>query len=353
MSERTPLLEPQIERPAERPASKSDRSCQSVLGLIAILITSISGYLCLYNLFIELDPCHHGGPHNGTDEGNATSLIRRTIPSEPTPIVTISAPTPTPSGDPLFDLPRRHLGDVPYGVPIFECNNPGEIALTFNEGPSEYTQLILDELDRYDFKATFFMTGVNTSSSANARHTHIDDPQTGWPDLLSRIHESGHQFASHTYTHARLDGISANEVVNEMVYNEMAFRNAINLIPMYMRPPYGVWRDPAVREQLDGLGYHVILHNIDTLDYENDSEEGIQKSIDIFNDEVRWDGNGKYIVQMQDVRKWTALKLVPAILKTMSERGYKGVTVGECLEDAFFYWYRQPEPKEPGGKETN
>ncbi|KAI0880806.1 carbohydrate esterase family 4 protein [Annulohypoxylon maeteangense] len=244
---------------------------------------------------------------------------------------------------PLFDLPRGHVGDLEYGVPIFTCRNPGQIALTFEDGPSQYTQDILDLLDHYDFKGTFFMTGTNTSVAPAARHTHIDDEETGWPALLSRIHETGHQFASHTYTRARLDGISSQGVAEEMVYNEMAFRNAIGLIPAYMRPPFDVWRDPAVREQLDGLGYHIILHDIDTRDYENDGENTIQKSVEIFNNAIRFDGNGSYIVRMQDTRQWTAMKLLPAVLESMEVRGYKGVTVGQCLDDAFFYWYRQPE----------
>ncbi|KAI1206568.1 uncharacterized protein F4807DRAFT_470052 [Annulohypoxylon truncatum] len=327
------------ERPVERPASSSQMHHQLLYVMYIILYGTLSlAGICAVAMFMGSNVAKD--IRSLTDERNMPPLLPRTTPTEPA--------VPMPTGAPLFDLPRSHVGDVPYGVPIFTCANPGQIALTFNEGPSEWTQTILDALDHYDFKGTFFIAGsapTDPNNNSSARHTNVDDPGTGWPALLSRIHESGHQIASHTYTHARLDGDGGAEaLVNEMVYNEMALRNAFGLIPAYMRPPYGVWRDPNVREQLEGLGYHVIMHNLDTHDYEHDGPEEILKSVDMFNDIVRIDGNGSYIVQMQDSRQWTAMVLVPAILESMVQRGYQGVTVGECLDDAFFYWYRQPEP---------
>ena len=58
---------------------------------------------------------------------------------------------------------------------FFECSNPGEVALTFNNGPSEYTEEILDALDEYEWKATFFMTGVPSASNKSTRHALLDD----------------------------------------------------------------------------------------------------------------------------------------------------------------------------------
>lgn len=48
---------------------------------------------------------------------------------------------------------------VPYATPIFHCNKPGMIALTFDDGPFDWTSALLDLLKSYDAKATFFITG--------------------------------------------------------------------------------------------------------------------------------------------------------------------------------------------------
>ncbi|KAI2470547.1 hypothetical protein F4781DRAFT_430351 [Annulohypoxylon bovei var. microspora] len=247
-------------------------------------------------------------------------------------------PPDIPSGRPLFDLPRRHVGPVPYGEPIFTCAQPGHVALTFDDGPSEWTAFVLDELDRHGAKATFFVTG-----HAGGRGRRVDDPRSEWPDLVRRMHGAGHQVGSHTWTHARLDQVDHARLLNEMVYNEMALRNVLGLVPTYMRPPHGAWQDPA-RGALGELGYHIVMFDVDTQDYLNDERDAIQASIDIVDAAVRPGGEGAYIVRMQDVREWTALKLLPAVLQTMTLRGYKPVTVGECLGDEWFNWYRDPEP---------
>jgi len=44
---------------------------------------------------------------------------------------------------------------------IYDCVEPGTMALTFDDGPFIYTDHILDLLDQYNAKATFFMTGIN------------------------------------------------------------------------------------------------------------------------------------------------------------------------------------------------
>ncbi|KAI1093301.1 hypothetical protein F5B19DRAFT_450932 [Rostrohypoxylon terebratum] len=354
----TPLLEPSTKRSVGQKREGSpqrDPTCTEItIKSIVYGLAIVTGFV----LFIKwLSPLEE--LRNRPKEGNTTALIQRAddVSSDfllvPTPTMQTQngvgprdspEPVPTPTGYPLFDMPRRHIGEVPYGVPIFECANAGDVALTFNDGPSEHTQVILDALDAYDWKGTFFVTGVPSSSNTSTRHVLLDDPESGWPDVLSRVHETGHQIASHTYSHARLDDIVADGgLVNQMVWNEMAIRNAIGLVPMYMRPPYGAWRDPDMREQLEGLGYHIIMSNIDLRDDEFDGPESIQKSIDIFTDSVSSDGGGSYIVQMSDVNEWTARRLVPEVLEVMAQRGYRGVTVGECLDDQFFYWYRQPE----------
>ncbi|KAI1477331.1 carbohydrate esterase family 4 protein [Daldinia eschscholtzii] len=241
-----------------------------------------------------------------------------------------------PKGTPLFNMSRPHIGDVPYGQAIFSCANPGQVALTFDDGPYFWTSQIVDLLDDLNIKATFFVTGNNLD--INRR---IDKDQE-YQYLLWRMRLSGHQIASHSWTHRHLEDIGREGRFQEMVYNEMALRTATGAPPSYMRPPYGEWRDADEMRDLGALGYHVIMYNLDTKDYKHDTERDIDVSIGRFNDALREDGHGSYIILAHDVHKWTALKLVPAMVNTIISRGYKAVTVGECLNDDEFNWYRDP-----------
>lgn len=162
----------------------------------------------------------------------------------------------SPSGSSTRSVPRPLLGNVSYGGEgIYKCTEKNVVALTFDDGPYIYTTDLLDILDKYEAKATFFITGNNMGKGA------IDDPLTGYPQILQRMYQSGHQIASHTWTHQNLSNVTNQQRENQMVYNEMAFRNVLGLIPTYMRPPYSQ-SDNATQDLMKDLGYHIIYYNI-------------------------------------------------------------------------------------------
>jgi hypothetical protein len=71
-----------------------------------------------------------------------------------------------PAGTNTSSIPRDLLGSVLYGsAGIYDCVNPGDMALTFDDGPFIYTSHILDLLDQYNASATFFITGNNNGKS--------------------------------------------------------------------------------------------------------------------------------------------------------------------------------------------
>ncbi|KAI8960171.1 carbohydrate esterase family 4 protein [Daldinia sp. FL1419] len=233
-------------------------------------------------------------------------------------------------------MSRPHMGDLPYGKAIFSCVNPGQVALTFDDGPWYWTSQIVEYLEPLHIKATFFVTGNNPW--LNRR---IDTDPT-YRELLQHMHIKGHQIASHTWSHKHLKDIGREGRFKEMVYNEMAITDVIGVPPAYMRPPYGEWRDTQEMEDLDALGYHVIMYNVDTKDYKHDTEEDIDASIKLFKESIREDGQGSYIILAHDTHQWTAEKLVPAMVHVLKDRGYELVTVGECLNDSDWNWYRDP-----------
>lgn len=219
---------------------------------------------------------------------------------------------------------------------ITECDSPGLVALTFDDGPYEYTNQLLDLLDEYKVKATFFIAGHNRGKG------RIDDESTGYPRVLRRMRNAGHQLASHTWTHRNLNGVSEHVQRTEMIYNEMAFRNIFGFVPTYMRPPFlECGSSSGCIDTMEELGYHVISTNLDTKDYENDDPVLIQKSKDkFFSMQSSDETDHSYIVLAHDVHYQTVVTLAKYMIETSRERGYKLVTVGECLGDPPENWYR-------------
>ncbi|TQS31563.1 hypothetical protein Golomagni_08149, partial [Golovinomyces magnicellulatus] len=201
---------------------------------------------------------------------------------------------------------------------------------------------MLDLLDSLEVKATFFVAGNNRGKGS------IDDPSHGWVDVLQRMYRSGHHIASHTWTHRDLNKVNSTIQWSEIIHNEMAFRNIFGWIPTYMRPPYlECSSESGCADLLESLGYHIITNNIDTKDYMNDDPQLIQNSKDRFNSGVSTDHrDNDYIVLAHDVHHQTVANLTAYMVQVSRDRGYKLVTVGECLGDPKENWYRQaPKPQ--------
>ncbi|KAJ5159562.1 Chitin deacetylase [Penicillium canariense] len=244
-----------------------------------------------------------------------------------------------PKGPPTKEILRPHIGQVPYGPQqIRSCTVPGTIAFTFDDGPTRYTGDLLDLLDRYEAPATFFITGINNGKGA------IDDPSLPWAELIERMTLSGHQIASHTWSHEDLSKVTSQQRHEQMLKNEVAIRNIMGSFPTYMRPPYSSCiPGSGCPEDLGDLGYHITLYDIDTDDYKNDSPYLIQLSKDIFDRALSTGSPAtkSWLVIAHDAHEQTVHNLTEHMLETSGRLGYRPVTVGDCLRDPRDNWYRR------------
>ncbi|KAE8357009.1 hypothetical protein BDV28DRAFT_154298 [Aspergillus coremiiformis] len=244
----------------------------------------------------------------------------------------------TPGGPPTDGIPRPKVGKVPYGPQVVRsCIAPGKVALTFDDGPNKYTQDLLNLLDKYHAKVTFFITGNNNAKGS------IDTPGMPWAPLIERMHRSGHQIASHTWSHQDLSKITPEQRQIQLVWNEVALRNILGGFPTYMRPPYSSCTgESGCLNDMGTLGYHVILYDIDTEDYSHDSPKAIQGSKDIFDKNLARGKPSKksWLVIAHDVHEQTVYNLTEHMLQKLTDEGYHIVTVGECLDDPKENWYR-------------
>lgn len=93
---------------------------------------------------------------------------------------------------------------------IYDCVVPGDIALTYDDGPWIYTDGMVNVLDSYNAKATFFITGINNGKGAI-------DTTPAWNAVIKKMYSSGHQLASHTWSHADLSTLTETRRRDEMV----------------------------------------------------------------------------------------------------------------------------------------
>ena len=173
----------------------------------------------------------------------------------------------------------RRLGLLVGGLFIFVAINlsPTQVAraaaakpvayLTYDDGPHPvYTPQILDLLDRYNAKATFFVIGQQIAEQ---------------PAIFERIMRSGHAIGSHSWAHEELTRRSDAQIASSMAAtNSSSTQRGYPL--RCMRPPYGA-TSARVNGVLTSAGYSVHLWDVDTFDWKRPGADRIAATVERFN----------------------------------------------------------------------
>ncbi|KAI8993248.1 hypothetical protein BDB01DRAFT_737249 [Pilobolus umbonatus] len=213
------------------------------------------------------------------------------------------------------------------------CSVPGTIALTFDDGPYQYTWALAESLAKEGIRATFFMNGNNW---VDVEKQSVKTPAgtKTYKQVIKHVYDLGHQIASHTYSHQELAGLSSSQVTTEMTKLEKIFRSILGKNPTYFRPPAGSYTQSTINT-LGNLGYKVIMWDIDSNDWQYAEKSSLSKEQGYYEGVIEKDNkkNPKgHIALHHDVYKKTAEKLVPWVIKYIkSKKTYKFVTVAECL----------------------
>ncbi|PVH85606.1 carbohydrate esterase family 4 protein [Cadophora sp. DSE1049] len=240
----------------------------------------------------------------------------------------------TPVGPSTANAPRPLKGSIIYTEDIYDCDQTSVVALTYDDGPYQYTAELLDLLKKYGFTATFFMTGNNNGKGSI-------DTTAPYPNLIKRMVAEGHQVASHTWSHYSLSNSSHDLRISQMVKNEMAFNNIIGMWPTYMRPPYSdCTQESGCWDDMKALGYHRVYFDLDTQDYLNPLPSQVQNSKDIVKQQLAIPGVTDYLSIQHDIVQQSVANLSSYYFDLIQKKGWKGVTVGECLGDPKTNWYR-------------
>lgn len=183
------------------------------------------------------------------------------------------------------------------------------VYLTFDDGPDpKWTPQILNILDRYNARATFYMIGRNANT---------------FPELVRSIAERQHTVAVHGYNHIDLSTVDYNTFYLEVHDTEAAILEALKAEPSLeaqfghcLRPPYGKTSE-TLTQNATKMKYAISMWNIDTKDWQQiDPEEMLAEVLKRLEPEK--------VILMHDGGEERAqtVKALPLILHELVMRGY-------------------------------
>jgi peptidoglycan/xylan/chitin deacetylase (PgdA/CDA1 family) len=151
-------------------------------------------------------------------------------------------------------------GSKLFGSALIAPARPGELALTFDDGPNPaWTPRLLDILASFDVRATFFMVGSHAQAE---------------PALVRRVVAAGHVVGNHSWSHPNLAYTRTSRVRDELARSKQTLEELTGSPIRYFRPPFGA-RRPAVLRAARELGMVPVLWNAMTSDWSEPSADKI------------------------------------------------------------------------------
>lgn len=194
-------------------------------------------------------------------------------------------------------------------IPIYSVERDDDkIALTFDcAWNDDDIPQILDTLDEYDVKATFFITGEWAEK---------------YPESVREIHERGHEIGTHSMAHDDYTKLSAREILLDMHTCEDVILNITGNRPRLIRAPSGAYNDVVIRT-CEKNGRIYIQWSVDGIDYRDDATED-----SIYERVISKTGAGD-IILLHNGTEHTA-DVLPRILEKLTEK-YEPVKVSSLI----------------------
>lgn len=231
------------------------------------------------------------------------------------------APTETATSEPLYNIGTGKgigggniIGNCMSGkraLPIYSVKtNSNYISLSINAawGTSDVIPM-LDILDKYNLKTTFFVTG---------------EWATLYPSMVKEIHKRGHELGSHGMNHVRMSTLSIAEQAKEINDLTTYIRNLTGYEMFLFRPPYGDYNTALVNTAY-GCNYYPVQWSVDSLDWKNYGAEHLINTVTQHKNLKKG-----AIIQLHNGTKYTAATLETIIIK-LQEKGYTIVPISQLV----------------------
>ena len=200
-------------------------------------------------------------------------------------------------------------------LPIYSVETvEKKLAISFDAAwGDEFTLEILNILDKYDVKSTFFLVGFWAEK---------------YPDHVKEIYNRGHDIGNHSTNHPYMSKIAEEQVLKELNDTGNKIKEIIGEKPILFRPPFGDYNDRLINICREN-DYYVIQWDVDSLDWK---ELGVQPVVDRVTRNVKdgsivlFDNNAKYI-----------LEYLPIIIERLQNEGYEIVPISQLIYKENFH----------------
>ncbi|AWI06947.1 polysaccharide deacetylase family sporulation protein PdaB [Clostridium drakei] len=199
--------------------------------------------------------------------------------------------------------------NVNRNLPIYYVDTKDKkIALTFDASwGADNTDKILQVLDKYNVKATFFLVG-------------------GWvdqyPEKVKNIHEKGHEIGNHSDRHPDMTKISKDKIIEEIDINDSKIRKLTGEGTKLFRCPEGSYNNLVI-QTVKATNHYCIQWDVDSIDWR---EEGSNLEYERVIKKVK---NGS-IILFHNNAKYTPDNL-PRVIENLKKQGYEFVKVGDLI----------------------
>lgn len=194
-------------------------------------------------------------------------------------------------------------------IPIY-CvkTNEKKVAISFDAAwGNEQTQTLIDILNKYHVKTTFFVVGA-----------WVDK----YPESVKALTDAGHEVCNHSDTHPHMPKLSRGDMTAQITDCNEKLKKAAGKSPILFRPPYGDY-DNALLETVKSVNMYCIQWDVDSLDWKNPVPDAIVKRV---TSQVK-PGS---IVLFHNGAKNTPTAL-PSVIEALQSQGYQIVPVSQLI----------------------
>ncbi|KAJ6512562.1 carbohydrate esterase family 4 protein [Mycena sanguinolenta] len=211
-----------------------------------------------------------------------------------------------------MDAELRPRQGGPMAAVYSSCKNAKDVALTFDDGPWIYLQVVSDTLVAAGAVGTFFFSADDCIYNADEQ------------ERVKYAYNAGHMIGSHTWAHLDLTTLSWDDIHDQMWRVEQALERIIGVSPAFMRPPYGNYND-LVRQ-----ASYIRNQSLVIWDFEDGDSTGssFAKSEADYNKTL-----AKHPASLLTLNHetYSAYRVLPYAISQLKAGGYNMVSVATCL----------------------
>ncbi|GGH51953.1 hypothetical protein GCM10008014_18170 [Paenibacillus silvae] len=175
------------------------------------------------------------------------------------------------------------------------CPN-GYVGLTFDDGPSNNTNNILNALKQANLRATMFNTGQNAQNNQALVRAQV---------------AAGMWIGNHSYTHPDMTKLNASQMASEITRTQQTIQSITGTTPTLFRPPYGA-TNATLKSVISQNGLREMLWNVDSQDWNGASASQIVAAVNRM-------ASGDVILMHDQYQ--TTLQAIPQIAQNLKNRG--------------------------------